>query len=179
MEIFRRYLRWRHSRGFGVHSPYAFRIIERVIRPGGAARYGDARIRYAMQGAPRRWGNYARMLLRLVGELRPASVFIPTDVHAVFITALNAASTRTPLIREPGRAREAELICSTDSRLPLDVVLEAIRRPSTAVALIDLPEEWIRQIARELPEGVVFQGRDSIIAIHRPQTAKVVYTVNL
>lgn len=34
MNIWECYLRWRHSKGFGVHSPYAYRFITDVVRPG-------------------------------------------------------------------------------------------------------------------------------------------------
>ena len=33
-KLFDVYKRWRHSRGFGVHSPYAFRFVTDVVRPG-------------------------------------------------------------------------------------------------------------------------------------------------
>ena len=39
-EIWEGYLRWRHSHGFGVHSPYAYHIVTGVIRPGDYGYYG-------------------------------------------------------------------------------------------------------------------------------------------
>lgn len=34
MNLWDWYIRWRHSKGYGVHSPYAYRFITDVIRPG-------------------------------------------------------------------------------------------------------------------------------------------------
>lgn len=39
MFLWQTYLRWRHSRGYGVHSPYGFRFINEVMRPGDYAYY--------------------------------------------------------------------------------------------------------------------------------------------
>lgn len=32
--LFKKYLRWRHSKGYGVHSPYAYRFVTDVLQPG-------------------------------------------------------------------------------------------------------------------------------------------------
>lgn len=45
MGLVNRYKRWRHGHGFGVHSPYAYRLVRDVLRPGrGYAYYAYADI---------------------------------------------------------------------------------------------------------------------------------------
>ena len=40
--LFRQYCHWRHTRGFGVHSPFAFRLVTEAIRPSrGYAYYSE------------------------------------------------------------------------------------------------------------------------------------------
>ncbi len=34
------YLRWRHSHGFGVHSPFAYNLVTMAVRPGKYGYYG-------------------------------------------------------------------------------------------------------------------------------------------
>ena len=84
MQIINRFRRWRHSRGFGIHSPFAFRFVCEVLNP------------------PRKYGFYAydqldalrhqlrvrtiskqrlRMLFRVIGELRPATVAIVAEAE--------------------------------------------------------------------------------------------------
>lgn len=61
------YKRWRHSRGFGVHSPYAYRIVTEVLNPGRRYAY------YLEETLPSR---RLRLLYRVIAELRPASIVI-------------------------------------------------------------------------------------------------------
>lgn len=82
MQIINRFRRWRHSRGFGIHSPFAFRFVCEVLNPPRA--YGfyayeelDARLRQLrLRSISRR---RLRMLFRVVVELRPATVSIVAD----------------------------------------------------------------------------------------------------
>lgn len=42
--LFSLYKRWRHTRGFGVHSPFAYRLVTEVVRPPrGYAYYAEFR----------------------------------------------------------------------------------------------------------------------------------------
>lgn len=69
--------RWRHTRGYGVHSPIAYRIVKECVRPD--SRYGfysDAFIDYEFRNDRKKCRN-ARMLVRLVNLLSPRRVWIP------------------------------------------------------------------------------------------------------
>ncbi len=51
MGIINWYKRWRHGHGFGVHSPYAYRLVRDVLRPGrGYAYYAYADIDRLLEG---------------------------------------------------------------------------------------------------------------------------------
>lgn len=73
--MFEAYKRWRHSRGFGIHSPSAYRLIREVLRPSG--RYG-----YYAYAALRRLASDRRefsefcMVYRLLVDLQPASIAV-------------------------------------------------------------------------------------------------------
>lgn len=41
MRLFSLYRRWRHSRGYGVHSPFAYRIVKEVVAPTSGYTYYD------------------------------------------------------------------------------------------------------------------------------------------
>lgn len=72
------YKRWRHGRGFGVHSPYAYRFVTEVLNP--QRNYGY----YAYGGIARRIGRdkiavtlrEAFLVYRIMLALRPSSIAI-------------------------------------------------------------------------------------------------------
>ena len=69
--------RWRHTRGYGVHSPLAFRIIKDCVRPD--KRYGfysDAYLDFEYHDDRNELKN-AKLALRLINLLRPKRVWIP------------------------------------------------------------------------------------------------------
>ncbi len=69
--------RWRHTRGYGVHSPLAFRIVKDCIMPD--SRYGfysDAYLDFEYH-EDRKGLRNARMAIRLVNLLRPKRIWYP------------------------------------------------------------------------------------------------------
>lgn len=77
MGIYEYINRWRHTRGYGVHSPLAYRIVKECIRPD--ERYGfysDAYIDYEFRKEGKVRQN-ARMLIRLINLLHPKRIWIP------------------------------------------------------------------------------------------------------
>lgn len=65
------FIRWRHSKGYGVHSPLAFRIVTECVRPPrGYAFYADDIIDAKFNGQPRE-KRHERMKLRLSNLIHP------------------------------------------------------------------------------------------------------------
>lgn len=67
------YLRWRHSHGFGVHSPFAYNLVTMAVRPGKYGYYGYELIDRVILTPGKRYDRDvrrdARLLLRLLVAL--------------------------------------------------------------------------------------------------------------
>ncbi|MDE5727969.1 MAG: hypothetical protein K2H94_07605 [Duncaniella sp.] len=59
--------RWWRSKGHGIHSPLAFRLVTGVLRDHGCVWYGYGRL----------CGDYERMLFRVACEFDPRCVTVP------------------------------------------------------------------------------------------------------
>lgn len=96
------YKRWRHARGFGIHSPSAYRLVREVLRPGNAyAYYAYEDIGRARRALPNLLSqNELELIFRLLLHFRPASVCIPSGpsratLEFVVKTALPGATLTT------------------------------------------------------------------------------------
>lgn len=68
------FLRWRRSKGYGIHSPLAFRIVTECVRPPrGYAFYADDLIDAKYSGFPSE-KRFARMYVRLANLVYPGIV---------------------------------------------------------------------------------------------------------
>lgn len=172
--------RWRHAHGYGVHSPFGYQLVIRAVHPGGYAWYGYADIEDSMPtGLGRRTRREARMFLRLLATLCPASVFIPNGIEAPYLAALHAADTRIKVTHTMREAAGCELICSHTDFVPLDIIKKSLQEPGHWVTLRDVPEGWDDEIFEALPEGLVFRGRRNLCAIHHPGQQKVLYPMSI
>ncbi len=69
--------RWRHTHGYGVHSPLAYRIVKDCIRPDRHyAFYSDAYLEFKYYEDRKTLKN-AKMALRLINLLRPTRIWMP------------------------------------------------------------------------------------------------------
>lgn len=171
------YKRLRHTRGHGVHSPFAYMLVKEAVHPSPQyAYYGDLDIDNS-------FGNdfvvsmrrHARILLRLIVLLQPKTVYMPQGIHPAFPTAVKCADSSIILKRGLGDAPNCDMICSTDSKVPLDTLLEFISRPGSIIAIRKIPEDWVDRIFEALPEGLVLRGKKTIIAVNRPRMQKIQY----
>lgn len=71
-------IRWRHTLGYGVHSPLAYRIVKECVHPNPEyAMYADDYIDSVYGAGHRKARVRAYMLVRLVNTLLPRSIWMP------------------------------------------------------------------------------------------------------
>ncbi len=81
MKVLNRFRRWRRTKGYGIHSPYAFRFVREVIRSSNDyGYYAYAEIENELRRHhPSLKRSTARLIFRLLVELNPATVSIASD----------------------------------------------------------------------------------------------------
>lgn len=85
--VFRWYLRWRHGKGFGIHSPFAFDFLRSELRPP----RGYAYYKYDRLPHSDTYGDDTlRLLFRILLRLRPGRVCIEGGDLALSDTVLLA-----------------------------------------------------------------------------------------
>lgn len=118
--IFDLLTRWRHTRGYGVHSPLAFRIVTECVCPDSRyAYYADSRIDYVFKDNRHR-RRQLRVLVRLIVILRPALLWMPgADRHIANVVAEAFPSLRiSTRTAAPDRFDLAAVFTLSDSSLP-------------------------------------------------------------
>lgn len=172
--------RWRHTRGYGVHSPFGYQLVTRVIRPGKVSYYGYADIDHALSGPHiGRLRREARMLLRLAAMLNPESIFLQNGAHPAYQAAVRALGTRTGIIRTPKQAASCDMICSLGDFIPLDTLKQALSLSGHCVAIRDVPDGWADRLFETLPQGVMFTGPRNVLVINRDSMQKINYPISI
>lgn len=182
LRISETYKRWRHTRGYGVHSPFAYSLVKGVVRPGRAYRwYGYQAIEQSLlTQSSAKIRKEARMLLRLAAFLRIDSAYLPAGNDAgPYLTALLAADSGTRIVSALGKLTECRMICTSGTAVPLTLLKTAVMREGCVIAARDLPAAWIEELYSILPTGLMLRGKKNVIIINRPDMQKLAYTVRI
>lgn len=170
--------RWRNSHGFGVHSPFGYQLVERVIK----CRKGYAYYAYTdidrcctREHYPQSIAAQAKMLLRLVCFLKPQSFYIPQDSEKVFQLALKRFNSNLRIIRNPEKADSCDVIASCGNDIPIDMLKEYISNPGKSILLKNAPERWNESLFEAMNEGIMICGKKNTILISRPEMQKISY----
>lgn len=151
LNISRAYKRWRHGRGFGVHSPFAFRFITEVLNLPGYYTY------YACAGIA---DVKLRTLFRIAVSLRASKVsFIGCKSGDVRATVLRAVPQAVL-----ARVNEADFIVFDAAQTPK---LEADAIPPSANVVIFNYKRWkaMSVYAAGLPAGMIFRNAGDIAVV--------------
>ena len=170
--------RWRNSHGFGVHSPFGYQLVERVIK----CRKGYAYYAYTdidrccrQEHYPKSITTEAKILLRLVCFLKPQSFYLPPDSGKVFQLALKKSNSNLRIVRNPAKANSCDIIASHGYDIPIAILKDYISSPGKSILLKDAPESWSESLFEAMNEGIMIRGKKNTILISRPEMQKVSY----
>ncbi|MDE6410135.1 MAG: hypothetical protein K2K81_07845 [Muribaculaceae bacterium] len=176
------YKRLRHTYGFGVHSPFAYRMVKDVVRPGrGYAWYGyeDIDAGVNSSNASLKIERQAKMFHRLISFLAPQSLFLPHGIAPLFHTAAAAADSRMRIERKPKNATECEMIATHETFIPLERLKAHLLTPGHSLVFMNMPSGWADTLFEALPAGLMLHSPQNAILIHRPEMMKVAYAILL
>ncbi len=112
--------RWRHTRGYGVHSPLAYRIVKDCIRPDQKyAFYSDAYLDFEYHQDRKHLKN-AKMALRLIHLLRPKRIWMP-GCDKRLCTALKMSFPKIQLATQKECPKNVDFIICDSNRNPNDI----------------------------------------------------------
>lgn len=180
------YRRWRHTRGYGVHSPFAYDMVKEVVRPErGYAFYGYEEIdNYLYNGKSDtrlpHVRRHARMLLRLASWLDIRTAYMPNDEPATpYYSALRSARSDMRITSAMADIDRCRLVASSGGFVSLELLQRLVAQPGRVLVLREPPEGWPRAIFEALPSGLMLYSRDAVIVVHRERMQKVAYSIKL
>lgn len=171
MKLSEKFRRWRASKGYGVHSPLAFRLVKNVVKPQrGYTFYGEEQLE-ALSAARRDYDSTllkrAKLLLRLVAELRPSFVWTAPGLPEIMLEAVRLAGAAIRLYDGkifPNEHYDADLIVIQGKKHG-SLLNSSFFKPGKSLLAFDVPEGVSESVGAMLPGGVVLQGGDSLIVV--------------
>ena len=187
----KRYRRWRHTRGFGIHSPYAYRLLTDSLRPGARyGYYGDTDISAAVEGwrvqtnasgrAAHRLEHRCRLLLRLLAATNPSTLWIDPQLPAPMrsVAEVGGYHPGERLVSDWHKGMMVVVDASEGRRLPADMCRH-ILLPRRCMLVFDVSQALADTLYSLLPEGLMLRGRRVVWLINRRGMRKLSYTVTL
>lgn len=169
--------RERHSRGYGVHSPLAYRLVKHVFRPPrDVVYYGEEKLETMRPDNPRMVGS-ARFLLRLVAELQPRKVWMTSGIDLwVPAAKLGGALKVTTERTDPEGWVDADLVVAWD--LPKPDRLDAMMAPGRSLLVRGRIADSISPVSDRFKGGVLIDDRlRGILAVNREGDARHIYPI--
>lgn len=175
------YKRWRHTRGYGVHSPFAYQMVTEVINGRrGYAYYGEEALENKLKGYDRNLRRFALKVMRLASRLDIGSTFISNNIDKNFFeNALKAANSRMALTSAEELADNSRLIITDGNDIEFEKLEKLLERPGRVLLLMNVPKGWNERLFDSLEEGLMFHGKKNSLLINRPMMHKVSYSINL
>lgn len=179
MTLLEHFKRWRATRGYGVHSPMAFKLLQRVVRPPrDVAFYGEEILE--CQTVPQRDIRRARMLLRLVAFLQPAYVWTSPGLPQIYVEAIRLGGGVIRIYDGeifPDEASKADMVVCHDFRLTKKFLKKVMGAGKSLVAF-GCGTSSLRNVCESLKGGVALEGLTSVIAVNTADPQAHIYRLS-
>ena len=182
--LFHRYIRWRHSKGYGVHSPYAYRFVTEVLKPGNYGYYAYHQLESFNRNLKTRRVSFfreAKFLIRLAIFLKTKRIITYKEKYPEAQSVAKALKIIYYCCESNSSIsfKEGDLmVLPSGVMIDSALIQNAIDKNVPLFAINPSPE--IRELL-EIPikHGVLFSGSSKILLIPRPQMEYVAYSINL
>lgn len=175
------YVRWRHSHGFGVHSPFAYILVQMAVNPGIYGYYGYSDIDRVIlapgfKGYPHSRKD-ARLLLRMLVNLRSKRLLLPEGLPAMRAAA-EAAGIGCVQFKENTlpKPHPGDLLV-TVPLFPPPAEIAAHIKAGTAIMAISPSKECVETMYDSCKRGLILHGVRIIIAVPREEMTFVAYSM--
>ena len=177
------YKRWRHSRGYGVHSPFAYELVTTVVSPGNYGYYGYCDIdREILAPGVQVYPTVrkdARLLLRLLVNLGISRLLIHPPSQPVFSISARAAGIKWS---EVGGLKSLSScrgeMLAVNGKAPREGEVAAILSHGAAVIAFDPCQRLRREMKGAMTDGLILEGTRILLAIPRDDMALTEYSIN-
>ena len=187
----KKYGRWRHRRGFGIHDHFAFTLIKDWLRQGSVyGMYGDSDITDAADRIEEEEGiggkelkrmvRRGRTLLRLLGAIRPRTLWIAPGLAPTLTVAADAAGYRRgDRLTDDWRKASMLVLGGRDSLYGAELLRWLALPGQRSLLLFDAPEGVVDRLYATMPDGLMLLGRRAAFLVRRKGMRKLKYTVSL
>ncbi len=163
--------RWARRRGFGIHSPFAFDFVRRVIASPCSYYCYDRLGRLARRSGLR--GSTLRLLFRIALFFRPQTYAVIGPVAAGLSEAIAAGAPDATV----SSATDADLLV-VNAPVQECEMLATIRRGGVIVILnLRACGNTLRQLWQLTDYGMLFRGSSAAIFVARPHLPHQAFTI--
>lgn len=183
MTLAQRYLRWRRSRGYGIHSPLAYRIVTQVLRPDkDTGYYGEKKLcEIARREAlSRRLLQRASLILRFCAFLQPEYVWVTSKLPEIYLEAIRLSGSVIRIYDSalyPAEYSRSQLIITDRARLNAAQLKEIMGAETKALLAFDIDTKYLNRLIN-MNRGVMLEGSESLLMVSRPGLSAVTYSVS-
>lgn len=168
--------RWRHRSGFGVHSPFAFRVVNEMIRSS-YPYYATSKLRLLLRQENLRGmeGEY-RLIFRIMARTGTRHALIAADAPNALERALRMACGNCVVYRgSSGHCDSPLFVYDADASIADSDIMEALRRDGSCALLRGCTPERMAMLARFHQDGLLLRNRRSILIFRRASMAPISY----
>lgn len=183
MSLCDRYLRWRHSKGFGVHSPFAYRFVTDVLKPGPYRFYSFDEIDRYLHGDEfhdHRFLRRVKFIIRLANFLGSDRLLSYGKTDRAVQVASQAMEMKYEVIHPSDKFEfnTGDLLILHTSMISLSKVKEALE--SEVAVLASDPTPDLRELLETpLERGLLLADRRVLLLIPRSQMHYIRYDITL